>query len=247
MKREFKGIWIPKEIWLSKDLTLQERIFLVEISSLDNSEGCFANNQYFSDFFGISKTRVSVVINSLVKKNYIASTIIYKEGSKEILKRVLNISYTPYARKVIDPMQGKFIDSNTFNNTTNNTTNKPLPVKTEKVFSEDVIYCFEQCLVFFSKKLHPENKNTWLDTIDKLNRIDGYSFSEIADLVKKIRADDFWAKNFQTINKLRNKNKDGILYHIYFTERFKYKSPANNQDQPKETASSKLDKALGLI
>ena len=30
-KRAFRGIWIPKEIWLSKDLTLQEKVFIVEI------------------------------------------------------------------------------------------------------------------------------------------------------------------------------------------------------------------------
>ena len=76
--RNFKGIWIPKEIWLSEALTLQEKVFLVEIDSLDNEEGCFACNQYFSDFFGVSKVRVSEVINSLVKKRYITSTIICK-------------------------------------------------------------------------------------------------------------------------------------------------------------------------
>jgi hypothetical protein len=120
-KRDFKGIWIPAEIWLSDKLTLQEKVFLVEISSLDNEEGCYANNAYFADFFGISKTRVSIVINKLVEKNYITSTIFYKEGSKQILKRVLKVCYIGYARKVIDPIQGKFKDSNTFNNTNSNT------------------------------------------------------------------------------------------------------------------------------
>jgi len=123
-KRDFKGVWIPAEIWLSKKLTLQEKVFLVEISSLDNEEGCFANNAYFADFFGISKTRVSVVINSLVKKKHVTSTMFYKEGSKQILKRVLNICYIGYTRKVKEPIQGKFKDSNTVNNTTSNTFNK---------------------------------------------------------------------------------------------------------------------------
>jgi len=131
--RDFKGIWIPKEIWLSKELTLQEKVFLVEISSLDNEEGCFANNAYFADFFGISKTRVSIVINSLVEKKYITSTMFYKEGSKQILKRVLNVCYIGYARKVIDPIQEKFKDNNTINNTFNNTFNKE---KEKQAFQE---------------------------------------------------------------------------------------------------------------
>lgn len=124
MERDFKGIWIAKDIWLSDDLTLQEKVFLVEIDSLDNESGCYANNQYFADFFGISKTRVSIVINSLVNKGYITSQIIYKEGTKEILKRVLKICYRPYPTKVKDPIQGKFKDNNTINNTINNTVNK---------------------------------------------------------------------------------------------------------------------------
>ena len=117
--RNFKGIWIPKEIWLSEELTLQEKVFLVEIDSLDNEEGCFAGNQYFSDFFGISKVRVSEVINSLVKKGYITSTIIYKEGTKQILKRVLKVSLRGYKRKVEEGIKEKFKDSNTINNTVN--------------------------------------------------------------------------------------------------------------------------------
>ena len=124
--RNFKGIWIPKEIWLSEELTLQEKVFLVEIDSLDNEEGCFAGNQYFSDFFGISKVRVSEVINSLVKKGYITSTIIYKEGTKQILKRVLKVSLRGYKRKVEEGIKEKFKDSNTINNTVNNTINKEI-------------------------------------------------------------------------------------------------------------------------
>ena len=45
-KRKFKGIWIPAEVWESKSLTLQEKVFLVEIDSLNNDNGCYANNNY---------------------------------------------------------------------------------------------------------------------------------------------------------------------------------------------------------
>jgi len=38
MERNFKGIWIPKEIWLNEKLSLQEKVFLVEIASLDNDK-----------------------------------------------------------------------------------------------------------------------------------------------------------------------------------------------------------------
>ena len=91
MERSFKGIWIPKEIWLSKELTLQEKVFLVEIESLDNENGCFASNSYFSEFFGLSKNRCSEIIKSLEKKGLISIKYIRKEGSKSIEKRVIEV------------------------------------------------------------------------------------------------------------------------------------------------------------
>ncbi len=89
MKRKFKGIWIPADVWESKELTLQEKVFLVEIDSLNNEKGCYANNNYFAKFFGLSTTRVSLVINSLIKKGYVTSTILQSEGNKRILKTSL--------------------------------------------------------------------------------------------------------------------------------------------------------------
>ncbi len=89
MKRDFKGIWIPAHIWLNKELSLIEKCFLVEIDSLDNKAGCFASNAYFSDFFSISKSRCSQIINSLKKKNILTIEFEYKD--KQIVKRVLRI------------------------------------------------------------------------------------------------------------------------------------------------------------
>jgi len=239
MNRDFKGIWIPKEIWLSKKLTTQEKLFLVEIHSLDNNDGCFAGNGYFAEFFDISKTRVSLVIKSLIEKGFITSTIIYKEGTKQILKRVLKECYTPYLIKVKDPIQQKLKDNNTVSNTTNNTFNK-LPKKV-KTFSEDVYNCYHDCLVYFPERLHPEDdsiKNDWLDTLDKLNRIEKLPFEAIIKVVKKTREDGFWSKNFLSLSKLRKKDKNKMLYIKVFNERI------CDENQPKETATSKLIKEL---
>ena len=34
--REFRGVWLPKEIWLAEDLGAIDKIILAEIDSLDN-------------------------------------------------------------------------------------------------------------------------------------------------------------------------------------------------------------------
>ena len=92
MQRDFKGIWIPKALWLFKDLNLTEKVMLIEIDSLDNEDGCFATNDYFANFFNLSKGRVSKIINNLVKRGYLTSEIKYKEGTRIVEKRTLRVS-----------------------------------------------------------------------------------------------------------------------------------------------------------
>lgn len=54
-------------------------------------------------------------------------------------------------------------------------------------------------------------KNKWLDTIEKLHRIDGYSYDSIKSVILFAKSDDFWTKNVQSVLGLRKKNGDGIM------------------------------------
>lgn len=92
MHRDFKGIWIDKNIWLNKDLTVMEKLFLVEIDSLDNENGCYASNAHFSNFFDLSKARCTQIIKSLEAKKMI--TIVIERDGKIISKRVIRILNT---------------------------------------------------------------------------------------------------------------------------------------------------------
>lgn len=75
LERDFKGIWIPKEIWLSPTLSLMEKVLFVEIHSLDNEHGCYASNRYFAEFFGLSPRQIATHIASLKDKGFISVTI----------------------------------------------------------------------------------------------------------------------------------------------------------------------------
>ncbi|MDE5977308.1 MAG: DnaD domain protein [Turicibacter sp.] len=141
MHREFKGIWIPREIWLNDELGWIDKLMLTEIDSLDNEQGCYATNDYFAKFFKLSKRRVIDIINNLENQGFITKKLIYKNGSKEIEKRVIKVvnksslgvvkeSSLHQCRKVHSPSAEKFMrgseekctDNNTvFNNTSNNT------------------------------------------------------------------------------------------------------------------------------
>lgn len=73
--RDFKGIWIPREIWESRQLSIMEKVLFQEIHSLDNERGCYAGNKYFADFFDVSERQIQNVIASLKGKGFIIVTI----------------------------------------------------------------------------------------------------------------------------------------------------------------------------
>jgi DNA-binding transcriptional ArsR family regulator len=73
--RDFKGVWIPKDIWLSRDLSLLEKVLFVEIHSLDNERGCFASNAHFANFFDIHPRRIAAHIASLRDKGYLTVVV----------------------------------------------------------------------------------------------------------------------------------------------------------------------------
>src|SRR5688572_25945164 len=75
LPRDFKGVWIPKEIWLSSQLSLMEKVIFVEIHSLDNADGCYASNRHFADFFSVSERQIRTYIGSLKEKGFISVTI----------------------------------------------------------------------------------------------------------------------------------------------------------------------------
>lgn len=65
MNRDFKGVWIPKEIWLNEELSMLEKVLFTEISSLDNEEHCSAGNEYFAKFCNCSESAITKAIKHL--------------------------------------------------------------------------------------------------------------------------------------------------------------------------------------
>lgn len=128
-QREFKGVWIPAYIWLDNDLTWTEKLLLVEIDSLAKNGECFASNKHFAEFFSLSKDRVSRVVSSLRDKGYVEVKVFYKEGSKQVEKRVIApIGYRRIHREGIGENANTPIGENTedINTSISNTTNKTI-------------------------------------------------------------------------------------------------------------------------
>lgn len=88
--RDFRGIWIPAEIWLTKELTVGEKLMYVEIESLSKLQrGCFASNAHFAEMFSISNSRVSEIISSLANKGFVS--VEQKRQGVRTVQRVIQI------------------------------------------------------------------------------------------------------------------------------------------------------------
>ena len=69
---KLKGLWIPAEILLNKDLSDKEKIILSMILYLsEETKSCFASNKYIASIVNVTANRVSKIISSLKDKEYI--------------------------------------------------------------------------------------------------------------------------------------------------------------------------------
>ena len=75
-QRDFKGVFLPKDIWCNKELDGDEKLLWGEVFALDNEFGCIVANEHFQEMFGWRNDRkVQRLIKSLKDKGYIAVEI----------------------------------------------------------------------------------------------------------------------------------------------------------------------------
>lgn len=117
--RDFKGVWIPREVWLDTRLNALEKIILTEVDSLDcGDEGCFAGNKYIADFCQCSERKVTEAISKLISLGYISV------GSFDGRQRILRSCLAKTARQASknceadsQKVRGCTIENNISNNT----------------------------------------------------------------------------------------------------------------------------------
>lgn len=125
-----KGIWIPVEILTDKKLSDKEKtIYAIIIYLSKENQYCFITNKTISELLNISVIQVSNLINSLKKKKYIETELIYKENTKQVeMRKLIPIkNKDTYLRKVKYPPQENFntpikekFKDNKYNNKINN-------------------------------------------------------------------------------------------------------------------------------
>lgn len=67
MKREFKGVWIPGELYKDRTLTWSQKLMLVEIDSFSaNGLPCFVSNEHLAEHLQIGTSATEKCLKSLV-------------------------------------------------------------------------------------------------------------------------------------------------------------------------------------
>lgn len=139
---------IPAFVRYDKDLQPNAKLLYGEITALSNEKGfCWAENEYFANLYNVSKTSISKWISCLIKKKYITSEIVYKQGTKEIEHRYLRIVSGGIEEKLNTPIEEKLKDNNTSNNTTLKEINK------ESFSEEDLVLWFSKVYEIYPRKV----------------------------------------------------------------------------------------------
>jgi predicted transcriptional regulator len=107
--------------------------------------------------------------------------------------------------------------------------NKEIPTKSKTPqYNSTVLKAFPHFVELFPIQYKPKTqnqKNRWMDCLDKIQRIDKYNLRDVYNITKFLRADDFWQTNFLSILKFRNLDKNGIKY----IDRFMLMQKANTK------------------
>ena len=228
--RDFKGVWIPKEVWLDTRLNALEKVILTEIDSLDQGEkGCYASNEHLAEFCQCSKRIVSEVISKLIKCGYIY--VQNFDGRKRELKSRLS-NFERQTSKKCDANSQNLLQSNIDNNTVNNTVKKERKTKpneqkmtydeqikeyTQNEELQQALKAFIQMRVFIKRPLTDYGFKLLLAKLSKLGKTDAERIAIVNRSVEHNWLGFFSAKEgarYQKPVKPENVTTDKIDYSL---------------------------------
>lgn len=94
----FKGVWIPREVWLDERLSMIDKGILTEIIFLDNENHCLAGNEYFAKFCQCSESTIKRSIKKLIELGLVS--IIKFDGRRRILSSNLHIRQVKMSNQI---------------------------------------------------------------------------------------------------------------------------------------------------
>jgi uncharacterized phage protein (TIGR02220 family) len=140
LKKGYYAI-IPANVRYDENLNPNAKLLYGEITALCNEKGyCWAGNSYFANLYKKDKSTIARWIRELEDNGYITREVIYKEGSREIKSRYMQLCNGGIGKNAPTPIGKSERDNNTkiFNTTINNTSNKDMVGKPDIPYKEIV-------------------------------------------------------------------------------------------------------------
>jgi len=117
---------IPAEVRYSKALTPNAKLLYAEITALCNMNGkCTASTQYFCRLYEVSRGAVQNWLKMLDDNGYIDRTVIYKQGTREIMHRYINLKDKGSVKMCTDNTNINITNTNLTDNNTKGSFVKP--------------------------------------------------------------------------------------------------------------------------
>lgn len=179
--------------------------------------------QFICGHFKEGRDAIAAKIKELIEQGYLERVKVTDKGKFKGYNYILKANRS---RKIRDRKKPKSENPTQSNINIYNDNN----IKSNNMYSDLVLKVYPHFINLFPKKYQPQNesqKNKWLACLDKLERIEKIDFHKLWLVVKFIRDHEFWGVHFLTLLKLRNKDKNGIMYVHKYIETY------DNANKPK--------------
>ena len=234
VSRDFKGIWIPKDIWLHPELNCIEKCMAAEIDSLDCEDGCFASNEHFMKFMGLKESTIRAIISKLKKLGLVE--IISFNGRKRYLRGYSKIARSGLPAKKLAGRTAENQRSRTKNiHIHENKEEKKESTQASVAHSRLSLLLFEKILEIDPKHEKP-NFTKWDSEIEKIMRIMKRSEQEIEQVIEWTYNNNFWSRKVLSTSKLRKQ------YETLFVEMMKDKEKEVKSAGGSGTSSETADR-----
>ena len=209
---------IPSSIFRHKNITVGATgLFAYLFSHKAEQE---ITIQFICGHFKESKGAIGRKLNELIDAGYIVRERVTDKGKFKGFNYILKAKPKPQKPKPQKPKPQNEPQSNINNIHT---------IKSNITQTEKMQNAFPHFVKLFDLRYQPKTtkqKEDWFVCLDRCVRIDKYDLDEIYLAVKSARDDDFWKNNFLTLLKLRNQDKNGIMFIHRFIENYrKYNKP----------------------
>lgn len=222
--RDFKGLWIPREIWLHPKLSLIDKGIWSEIYSLHDRErgGCYAKDKYLTDFFGISR---SYLQRSLKKLKDLGLLKTVSNNGREVVRLAVAppADYGQQVSTIVDSSSSPEETSSTPPTLYYNkdevskshccTSSEVQPKKKKEVPKEakELAQLLRDRIKSHFPTFKEPNLISWAKDMDKLIRLDKKAVPDIRRVIYWVCSDSFWQTNILSAKKLREKFDQLIL------------------------------------